>query len=328
MTATASRPANTFLPVPISRGLDPSSPAARLLAAFLSGRKAETIKAYKADLQDFQTFVKAISLSAAAEMLITRPPGDANALALEYKAALMDRKLASLTINRRLSALRALVKLARTLGMVVWSLEVQSLKAESYRDTRGPGRAGFRDMLDLLAKRKGAKATRDRAILRLLFDLGLRRAEVVGLDLADVDLEAATVAVLGKGRTSKVKLTMPSPTLAAVAAWVKLRGQDPGALFTSKYRSHDLNRITASGLYFMVRELGRKAGLNVWPHGLRHAAITEALDLTGGNVRAVQRFSRHRDVRVLERYDDNRTDLGGEVAKQVAASVPGVNLSL
>jgi len=43
--------------------------------------------------------------------------------------------------------------------------------------------------------------------------------------------------------------------------------------------------------------------------------------MTGGNVRAVQRFSRHRDVRVLERYDDNRRDLGGEVAKQVAASV-------
>jgi integrase len=69
--------------------------------------------------------------------------------------------------------------------------------------------------------------------------------------------------------------------------------------------------------------VGRRLGFKVWPHGLRHAAITEALDLTGGNVRAVQRFSRHRDVRVLERYDDNRKDLGGEVAKQVAASVPG-----
>jgi hypothetical protein len=45
------------------------------------------------------------------------------------------------------------------------------------------------------------------------------------------------------------------------------------------------------------------------------------------NVRAVQRFSRHRDVRVLERYDDKRRDLGGEIAKQVAASVPGEHLA-
>jgi integrase len=87
-------------------------------------------------------------------------------------------------------------------------------------------------------------------------------------------------------------------------------------------------RLTAIALYGVVRELDRRLGFKVWPHGLRHAAITEALDLTGGNVWAVQRFSRHRDVRVLERYDDNRRDLGGEVAKQVAASVPGENLPL
>ena len=45
--------------------------------------------------------------------------------------------------------------------------------------------------------------------------------------------------------------------------------------------------------------------------------------MTGGNVRAVQKFSRHRDVRIIERYDDNRLDLAGEVARQVAATVPG-----
>ena len=54
------------------------------------------------------------------------------------------------------------------------------------------------------------------------------------------------------------------------------------------------------------------------PHGLRHAAITAALDLTG-DLQAVQRFSRHKDVRTLTVYDDNRQDLGGDVARRVAA---------
>ena len=81
-------------------------------------------------------------------------------------------------------------------------------------------------------------------------------------------------------------------------------------------------RLTGAGLYDVVRKLGAKAGLKVWPHGLRHSAITAALDLTGGNVRAVQKFSRHRDVRVIERYDDNRNDLAGQVARQLAATVP------
>jgi integrase/recombinase XerC len=184
-------------------------------------------------------------------------------------------------------------------------------------------------MLDSLAKRKDPKSMRDRALLRCLFDLGLRRAEVLNLDLEDLDREGGTVAVLGKGRTSKMKLTLPPETRKALEAWISVRGEAPGPLFCSMNRAKPgKGRLTAIGLYGMVRELGRRLGFKVWPHGLRHAAITEALDLTGGNVRAVQRFSRHRDVRVLERYDDNRRDLGGEVAKQVAASVPGGNLSL
>ena len=51
---------------------------------------------------------------------------------------------------------------------------------------------------------------------------------------------------------------------------------------------------------------------------LRHAAITEALDKTNGDVRAVQRFSRHCDVRTLQVYDDARIDLAGRVAREVA----------
>jgi integrase/recombinase XerC len=70
----------------------------------------------------------------------------------------------------------------------------------------------------------------------------------------------------------------------------------------------------------MVRKLGEAADVAVRPHGLRHGGITEALDATNGNVRAVQRFSRHRDVRVLTVYDDNRLDLGGDVARLVAGA--------
>src|SRR5207245_4373559 len=194
------------LPIPLNRrgGLDPDSGTARLLRAFLNGRKPETITAYRQDLEDFQAFIQAPSLEQTASLLLARGAGGANALALDYKAHLMDRRLAANTINRRLTALRSLVKLGRTLGLVSWTIEVQSVKADPYRDTRGPGRAGFREMLDALAKRKDPKGMRDRALLRCLFDLGLRRAEVLGLDLEDLDREAGTVAVLGKGRTDKM----------------------------------------------------------------------------------------------------------------------------
>ena len=98
-------------------------------------------------------------------------------------------------------------------------------------------------------------------------------------------------------------------------------GIDRGPLFINFDRAGKGNgRLTSTSLYRIVRDLGKKIDLKVRPHGLRHAAITEALDLTNGNVRAVQRFSRHRDLRILNVYDDNRTDLAGEVARKVAAT--------
>ena len=190
-------------------------------------------------------------------------------------------------------------------------------------------------MLDALDKREGHKAIRDRAIIRLLYDLGLRRAEVVSLDVEDVDLESGAVAVLGKGRTEKIRLTLPPETQAALRDWLSVRGDEPGPLFLNfdragkgKRLTGKGKRLTGKGLYSMIRKLGESLGIKVWPHGLRHAAITEALDLTNRNLRAVQRFGRHQDVRVLTVYDDNRADLGGEVARQVAKGAevqPGIS---
>jgi integrase/recombinase XerC len=312
-----------YVPVPVSSALDPSSAAARLLEAFLAGRKEETIKAYRADLEDFQGFIQASSLDQAAGLLMARGLGEANALALAYRTHLMERELAAITINRRLTALRSMIKLARTLGLIPWTLEIQGLKTEGYRDTRWPGRNGFRALLEVMNGRSDPKTVRDRAILRCLFDLGLRRKEVITLDLEDFDRQAGTLAVLGKGRTAKNALTLPPQTKQALEVWIDARGEEPGPLFLTMNRANqgELLRLTAAGLYGMVRELGRKAGLKVRPHGIRHSAITEALDSTGGNIRAVQRFSRHKDVRVIERYDDNRQDLAGDVARKVAASV-------
>jgi integrase/recombinase XerC len=68
----------------------------------------------------------------------------------------------------------------------------------------------------------------------------------------------------------------------------------------------------------MVKRLGERAGIRTRPHGCRHAAISHLLDLTNGNVREVQKFSRHRNVATVLKYDDARTDAAGELAKRLA----------
>lgn len=300
-----------------------SEGAVRLVQAFFSGRKATTLRAYQNDLNDFRRFVGVETLGAAADMLLSAGPGRANALVLAYRSQLLEAGRTTATVSRRLAVLRSLVKLARVLGMVPWMLEIASPKVERYRDTSGPGADGVRRLLHLLDQRHDAKAKRDRAAIRLLFDLGLRRGEVVHLDVDDLDLQAGKVAVLGKGREGKEPLTLPLPTQQALADWLAVRGSDPGPLFTNFDRACKGRRLSGTSLYRLVRDLGQQAGLRnpVRPHGLRHSAITEALDRTNGNVRVTAKFSRHRDLRVLAVYDDNRLDVAGEVATLVALSV-------
>jgi integrase/recombinase XerC len=88
-------------------------------------------------------------------------------------------------------------------GLVSWTIEVQGLKAEAYLDTRGVGRTGYRRLLEELDKRTDAKGVRDRAILRLMYELALRRIEIARLDLEDVDLAGATLQVLARNMVLK-----------------------------------------------------------------------------------------------------------------------------
>lgn len=290
--------------------------AAALVQAFLSGRNPLTIRAYKQDLETFAAFIKAASVNEASRVLLSCTPGDANALALGFKTALVEWKLSAATINRRLAALRALVKLGRTLGLVPWTLEVANMKAEQYRDLRGPGRATLKRVLAALSARPDPKARRDLAVLRLLHDLGLRRGEVVSLDLEHVNLDAGTLSVLGKGRAARVILTLPPETKTVLAGWIAARGAEAGPLFTNFDRAGKGSRLTGTSLYRLTKGLGLGR-----PHGIRHAAITEALDLMGGDVRKVAKFSRHVDIRVVGTYDDTRADLAGEVARIIAANL-------
>lgn len=305
-------------PIPAPGAMTPGGvgreDARRLVAAFLSGRNELTIRAYGRDLADFAAFLGVRPPDEAARELLSRPHGAANALALSYRTSLVERRLSPATVNRRLAAVRSLVSLARTLGLVPWSLEVPGLRAQAYRDVRGPGREALDRVLARLAKRTDRKSIRDRSILRTLHDLALRRGEVVTLDLEHVDQERGVLWVLGKRRTARQALTLPPQTRDALAAWIRSRGAEPGPLFPNLDRARKGGRLTGTSLYRLVKGhgLGR-------PHGLRHLAVTEALDVTNGNVRMGRAFSRHADANILLLYDDARADMFGEVARRVAA---------
>lgn len=272
---------------------------------------AETsARSYRTALADLAAHVNLPLELAVAALLADRSRG--HALALGYRAHLLQTRAPS-TVNLRLAALRSLVATARKLGLIDWTLEVAGVRATPYRDTRGPGRAGFRALL------AAATNPRDKAILWLLFGLALRRGEVASLDLEHV--QGDKIMIQGKGKREREPLTIPAPVQAALAAWIEVRGTSPGPLFLSHDRAHAATRLSAWAVNDLVGRLAARAGLpHVRPHGLRHAAVTAALEATHGDVRAVQRFARHADPRTTVRYDDNRSDLAGQVAALVAGA--------
>jgi|SRR5271157_2984444 len=295
-----------------------------LLDSFMSGKSQKTVQAYRSDVQDFQRFVGAETEKEAALRFIAGSLGEANSLALQYRQHLIDRGLQPTTVNRKLSALRSLCDMAYTLGMINWKVRVKNQKIVSaMRDTQGPGKSGVQKLREEIAKRTDAKGMRDKTILHLLYDLALRRSEVVGIDLEDVDLDRGTLHILGKGRLQKEMLTLPTRTRKILKDWMNVRGDWTVPLFVNFHHNGNIKgkRLTPDGLYYIVKNLGKKTGQKVRPHGLRHTSISEAVRKTqaiGMDVTKVLKFSRHKNLNTLQVYIDGVEGAQGEIAELVA----------
>ena len=289
-----------------------------LLSAFFGGRNALTVRAYERDLRAFQSFLGTTTLALAAQLFFTLEEAQANAVLVSYKNMLVSSKLSPSSVKRRLAALRSLMKLAKRVKLCRYDLDIESVPVEALRDTRGPGREGFLKMMAVLEGRTDPKSIRDRALLRILYELGLRRNEAVSVDLEHLNLEQGWVKVLGKAQRQRQMLTLPDKTKEALRAWLKVRGEEPGALFLALDRANWGRRLSGDGLHWICESVGKMAGIEVKPHGLRHAAITDALDATNGDIRAVRRFSRHKSLDMLLIYDDNRKDMGGEISRMLS----------
>jgi integrase/recombinase XerD len=148
-------------------------------------------------------------------------------------------------------------------------------------------------------------ALRDRALLELLYGTGARISEAVGLDVDDIDLDAGTVLLRGKGGKERV-VPVGSYACEAVAAYqVRARpalasaGRGTPALFLNA-RGGRLSRQSA---WTVLRNAAERAQVRaeVSPHTLRHSFATHLLD-GGADVRVVQELLGHASVTTTQVY--------------------------
>ena len=285
--------------------------AARIICQLEALKPSENSRrAYRQTLRHFSVFLKKDRLEEALAYLLALSRGKANSLAMDYRTWMAEAKLSTATIAQRLAILRGYCFHAYDTGAVEWRISIRLPRVDSYMDTSGPKPEKIADVLATLGAQQDIQSKRDCATIWMLYGMGLRASEVMSLDLAHVDLTGKRVSIKGKMREKREWRTMPEEVLEALKKWLQIRGVEKGPLFTGLARGLRLRReslwrrTTAYGL-------GR-------PHGLRHSAITRVLDLSNGNYRKVQAFSRHRDPKTIMIYDDQRLDAGGELAALLA----------
>jgi len=143
---------------------------------------------------------------------------------------------------------------------------------------------------------------RDKAMFELFYSSGLRLAELVGLDPAQLDMGAGEVRVTGKGSKTRI-VPLGTFAIAALQAWLAVRDQlakpDEAALFVGARGS----RITPRVVQLRMKQWGIKQGItsNVHPHLLRHSFATHVLQ-SSGDLRAVQEMLGHASISTTQVY--------------------------
>jgi integrase/recombinase XerC len=141
---------------------------------------------------------------------------------------------------------------------------------------------------------------RDRALLELFYGSGIRLAELVGLDIQDLDLANGNARVLGKGRKTRI-VPLGSHTVTALQAWLSTRSdqQPEDPVFVGRGNQ----RISPRTVQLRVKRAGMKAlGVDsIHPHLLRHSFASHLLE-SSGDLRAVQELLGHSDISTTQIY--------------------------
>lgn len=220
----------------------------------------------------------------------------------QFIAVLNRQGLAGRSIQRILSAIRSFYRFLMREGWAETN-PAQAVQAPKVQK-RLPATLDVDQMNGLLdiSSHQGTIAIRDHAIMELFYSSGLRLAELVSLNLRDIDVADQLVYVTGKGNKQRV-VPIGSKAIEALQHWLNKRDQlgfyDQQALFISQTGRRLGDRAIQKRLKFW----GVKQGISdkVHPHRLRHAFASHMLEASG-DLRAVQELLGHADIATTQIY--------------------------
>ena len=268
------------------------------------------------------------ALLVVASMLVASPPGVDRVMWWRLRYVHMQTirqrlraRYAPTSVNKILSAVRGVLHAAFQLGQIGAQDYQRAIGVKNLRaDVLPAGRAFDRDEIVAMLQScdvTSAVGARDAAMLSLLYGTGVRRAELVGINIGDIDARSGAVRVIGKGQKARIVYVQPGAA-AAINAWLKFRGRWEGPLFLPVQKTGKIRfrRLSSQTVYAVVAKVVARCGLRkASPHDFRRTNIGDLLD-AGADIASVQRLAGHAMVTTTARYDRR-----GERSRRAAAQL-------
>lgn len=258
-----------------------------------------TVLSYSNDLQQFQTYLDAIyKVSDIREVN--------HSIIRSWIVSLMDNKLSSRSVNRKISTLKSFYKYLLREKVVSINpmgkiqspknpkrlpifIEESKMEAISTGEIYGEGFKGARDML----------------LIEVLYATGMRRAELINLKIRDIDLAKGTLKVLGK--RNKERLIPVTTNLAGlIREYLDLRRKLDTSGNDHLFINEKGNPLNPSSVYRSVRDTLKKVTTlsKKSPHVLRHTFATHLLN-NGANLNAIKELLGHANLAATQVYTHN-----------------------
>ncbi len=252
-----------------------------------------TVSNYHRDLLDVVAFCDARGIARWQQL----QPAQVRA----WAALLHRRGLSGRSVQRKLSALRSFCRFLINRG------ELQHNPAQDIRAPRTPRKLPHSLDVDRLqalleVKTDNWLSQRDVTMMELMYSCGLRLAELVGLDLLQIDLQTGEARVQGKGNKTRI-VPIGRKALEALQSWLPVRALYVAGGENALFINRRGTRLGARSVQQRFRRWALLRGLDsqLHPHALRHSFATHMLE-SSGDLRAVQELLGHANLSTTQIY--------------------------